>query len=122
LKKNHNDQLFQRSLPITLLVTPASGEVWALLGRGIGDFTENGRGVRAGGAGKIAGAVVESFAGQQGKCEGFFGVLRDAQAGRWNDFDFAESGGELRNNERIFSAASGDDELMYFCFGEYKAV
>jgi hypothetical protein len=54
------------------------GEVWALLGRGIADFTEYGGGVRAGGAGKIAGAVVESFVGQQGKCEGFFGVFRNA--------------------------------------------
>ncbi len=67
-------------------------EAEALTGRGIGDFTENGGGVRAGGAGEITGSVMEGFVGEQGEREGFFGVFRDAQAGRWNDFDPAESG------------------------------
>jgi len=78
--------------------------------------------VRAGGAGEIAGAVVESLVGEQGEREGFFGVFRDAQTGRWNDFDPAESGGELRENERVPCAASRDDKLMDFCFGEDEAV
>ena len=85
------------------------GEAEALTRRGIGDFTEHGGGMRAGGAGEIARAAVESFVGEQGEGEGFFGVFRDAEAGRWNDFDSAESGRELRNDERIICAASGDD-------------
>src|ERR1700676_2657874 len=39
------------------------GEVCALFGRGIADFTENGRGVRAGGAGEIARAATPGFIG-----------------------------------------------------------
>ena len=65
--------------------------------------------MRAGGAGEIAGTVMKGFVGEQSKGEGFLGVFRDAEAGRWNDFDSAESGGKLRENERVPRAASRDD-------------
>lgn len=47
--------------------------------RGIGDFTKNGGAAGTGGGGKVRGALVESFVGQNRECEGFLGILGNAQ-------------------------------------------
>jgi len=93
-----------------------------LAGRGIGDFTEDGGAAGAGGFGEIGGAVVEGFVGEEGEGVGFFGVLGDAELGGGENFDGGQGGGELRHDERIVSAPTGDDELVDFCFGKDEAV
>jgi len=48
-------------------------------GRGIGDFSEDGGIAGAGGGGKIGGAVMESFVGQDGEGESFLSVGGDVE-------------------------------------------
>lgn len=77
----------------------------------------------AGGAGEIAGALMECFIGHERKGEGFFGVSGNAEGGGGKNFYAGtERGGELRHQKRIFCAAAGDDELMNFYFGEDESV
>src|SRR5262245_46699406 len=49
-----------------------------LVRRGIGDFTEDGGAVGAGGGGNVRRTAVEGFVGEEGEGEGFFGVGGDA--------------------------------------------
>ena len=95
---------------------------WTEEPRGIGSFTENGGAACASGAGEIAGPVMEGFIREQGERERFFRIRRDAELRRRKDFDFAQCGGKLRENQRIMRAATGDDELMDFVFGKDEAV
>ena len=60
---------------------------WALAGRGIGDFTEDGGAARASGAGEIAGAAVEGFVGEEREREGLFRVFWNAELRRGQDLD-----------------------------------
>jgi len=55
------------------------GDDSALSGRGIGNFTENGRRMRTGCVGEIARALMESFIREQREGEGFFGIFWDAK-------------------------------------------
>jgi len=66
--------------------------------------------------------VAPGFVGEEGEGVGFFSVFGDAEMGRGENCDGGKGGGELRHDERIVSAASGDDELVDFCFGENEAV
>ena len=65
----------------------------------------------AGGAGQIRGAAVHGLVGQHGENECFLGVAGQAQVFCRHDFNFAQGGGELREDERIAGAAAGDEQL-----------
>src|SRR6266446_1917141 len=95
---------------------------WRLARRGIRDFTENGGAARAGGGREVRRALVEGLVREKGEGEGFLGVFGKAEAGRGQDFNAGKSGGELRENKRIVSAAARDDKLVDPCFGENKTV
>src|SRR6202158_4581674 len=55
--------------------------------RGIGDFTKDGGVAGAGGGGKVGGAAVEGFVGQNCEGERFFGGFGDALLWGWGGFD-----------------------------------
>src|SRR6266446_5582134 len=95
---------------------------WRLARRGIRDFTENGGAARAGGGREVRRALVEGLVREKGKGEGFLGVFGNAEAGRGQDFNAGKSGGKLSEDERIVSAAAGDDELVNFCSGENETM
>ena len=54
---------------------------------GIGDFTEDGGAMGAGGGGEVGGAVVEGFVGEEGEGVGFFGLFGDAEFLGGEEFD-----------------------------------
>ncbi len=89
---------------------------------GIGDFTKDGGAACAGGGGKIRGAAVEGFVGQNGESKSFLGIFGDAQFWRADNFDLWKRGGQLREDQRVVGAAAGDDELIDFRFGQDKTV
>src|SRR5713101_1594446 len=109
--------------------------------RGIGDFTENGGGARAGGRRKIRRAAMKCFVGEKGKGESFFRVFRDSKTGGGEHFNWVckvgraearpykafasagtEGGRELREDQGVISAATGNDELMDFGSGENETM
>lgn len=90
--------------------------------RGIGDFTENGEGVRAGGGGDISRAAMESFVGKESESKGFFGVFWNAELRRGKDLDVFQSSGELGEEKWIAGAAAGNDELLDLGIGKDEPV
>src|SRR2546427_10292214 len=69
--------------------------------RGIGDFTENGGGARAGGRRKIRRAAMKCFVGEKGKGESLFRVFRDTEARGGQNFHLGQGGGELREDQGV---------------------
>lgn len=56
--------------------------VMELAGRGIRDFTEDGRAASAGGGREIRRALVKCFVSEKSEGEGFLGVFWDTETGR----------------------------------------
>src|SRR6266481_1184405 len=78
--------------------------------------------MRAGGGREVRRTLVEGLVREQGEGEGLLDVFGNAEAGRGQHFHVGKSGGKLSENERIVSAAAGDDELADFCLGENETV
>src|SRR5437879_3066952 len=84
--------------------------------------------------GKIACAAMPGFICEQGKCVSFLGVFGNTKSGGRQDFDsrpsrfifLAGAGGqgssELRHDERIAGAATGDNELVDLYFAQDEAM
>ena len=117
---------------------------------GIGDFTEDGGAVGAGGGGEIGRAMVEGLVGEEGEGVGFLGLFRDVEVGGGDYFDGifwkvpsgewpfgyaqgrraairreridSEKGFELGHEKGIAGAAAGDDQLGDFVFGKDKTA
>jgi len=82
--------------------------VWVgrLAGRGIGDFTENGRAARTSGRRKIRRAPMECFVSKQGKSKGFLGVSDNAELRRGQNLDAGKGNRKLREDQRIVGTAA----------------
>ena len=105
----------------------------------IGDFTEDGGAMCAGGGGEIGGALVEGFVGEQGEGVGFFGRFGNAKLGRSENLNATgfvkgihvrrivfcvdmHCGCQQSEQKRVVSAPTGDDELIDFCLREDEAI
>src|SRR5690348_5523844 len=84
--------------------------IWSAWRR-IGYFAKDGGVVRAGGAGKIVGALAECFVGENGKCESLFGVSGNAESVGGNNFERRKERGEIGDEQGIARAAAGEDEF-----------
>ena len=80
--------------------------VGRLAGRGIGDFTENGRAARTSGRRKIRRAPMECFVSKQGKSKGFLGVSDNAELRRGQNLDAGKGNRKLREDQRIVGTAA----------------
>ena len=65
---------------------------------------------------------MEGFVGHQREGEGFFGVFGNAELRRGYDLNWGQCRGELGDDQRVASAATGDDELVDFVFGKNEAM
>ena len=68
---------------------------------------------RASGAGKIIGVLVRCDIGEKGEGEGFFGVGGNAEGVGGNDFERRQERDEICNDERIASAAAGENQFAH---------
>jgi len=96
-----------------IAVTAGAKMARALTRRGIGEFPEDGRMARAGGAWKIVWVAAPGFAGEHGEGEGFFCVAGNAEFIGGNDFQRRQQGGEIGDEQWIARAAAGDDEFVH---------
>src|SRR5215831_126734 len=87
-------------------------------GRGIRNLSEDGRAVCARGGREIRWALMERFVSEKSEGEGFLGVFGDPEVCGWQHFDAWKGGGDLGKDERIASAAAGDNELVDFVFAK----